>query len=57
MVGPAGIALAALSYALFILFAFVFVTTYKVQVFRSVAKETPVEQVGEYDEKGRYYKY
>ncbi len=57
MVGPVGIALAALFYALFILFAFVFVSTYKVRVFRSVAGATPVVQQGEYDEKGRYYRY
>ena len=58
MIGPLGIALAALAYGLFMLFAFVFVTTYKVQVFRSVSAATPqAEPTGEYDEKGRYYKY
>ncbi len=57
ILGPEGIALTALCYAVFILFAFVFVTTYKVRVFTSVAGATPVVQQGEYDEKGRYYKY
>jgi hypothetical protein len=57
MVGPTGIALGALCYGLFILFAFVFVTGYKARLFRSVAEATPAEQVGVYDEKGRYYKY
>ena len=58
MIGPAGIGLAALAYALFILFAFVFVTTYKARVFRSVSAATPqAEPQGEYDEKGRYYKF
>jgi hypothetical protein len=58
MIGPVGIALAALAYAIFVLFAFVFVSTYKVQVFRSVSAATPpAGPTGEYDEKGRYYKY
>jgi len=57
MIGPVGIALSAIFYGAFILFAFVFASTYKVQVFRSVADATPVEPQGVYDEKGRYYKY
>ncbi len=52
LIGPTGIGLAALCYGLFILFAFVFVTTYKVRVYRSVADATPVEQVGEYRREG-----
>lgn len=57
MVGPDGIALGALCYGLFILFAFVFITGYKARLFRSLAEATPAEAEGVYDEKGRYYKY
>jgi hypothetical protein len=58
MIGPLGIALGALAYGLFWLFAFVLVTTYKAQVFQSVSTATPpAEPTGEYDEKGRYYRY
>ena len=57
MVGPDGIALGAVLYGVFILFAFVFVTGYKARLFRAVAESTPAEPEGVYDEKGRYYKY
>lgn len=57
MIGPLGIALGALCYGLFILFAFVLVTGYKARLFQSVASATPVEPAGVYDDKGRYYRY
>lgn len=57
MIGSGGTALAAACYAIFVLAAFVLVTTYKARIFRSVAESTPTEQVGVYDEKGRWYRY
>lgn len=57
MLGAGGIALTALCAGLFILVGFLFVTILKARVFRTVAEATPVVEQGEYDEKGRWYRY
>lgn len=57
MVGAEGVVLAALCWAVLCLVTFVLVTTCKVRVFRAVSAATPPGPKGEYDEKGRWYKY
>jgi hypothetical protein len=57
IVGTGGIVLGGVCYALFAAVAFVLVTTYKARLFPVLAEASPVVQHGEYDEKGRWYKY
>jgi hypothetical protein len=57
MVGIAGMVLGGFCYALFAAVAFVLVTTYKARLFPVLTEASPVVQHGEYDEKGRWYKY
>lgn len=59
LIGTNGAVITTVLYFVGILLVFTLMTTYKALLFREVAVVGPVEQEqqGEYDEKGRYYRY
>lgn len=59
LIGTNGAVITTVLYFVGVLLVFTLMTTYKALLFREVAVVGPVEQEqqGEYDEKGRYYRY
>lgn len=57
LIGTNGFLVTTVLYFVGVLLVFTLMTTYKALLFREFVVEAPVEQVGEYDEKGRYYRY
>jgi hypothetical protein len=57
MIGTNGAVLTTVLYFVGFLLLFTLMTTYKALLFKEVAVVKPVEPQGEYDEKGRYYRY
>lgn len=57
LIGTSGAVITTVLYFVGVLLVFTLMTSYKALLFREFAVEAPVEQVGEYDEKGRYYRY
>jgi len=57
MLGPEGGVISALVYAAFLLVTITILTAFKASFFRRYAGEAEAPQAGEYDEKGRWYRY
>jgi hypothetical protein len=60
MIGPSGVAITAVVIFIAALLLVPILTSYKACFFRSIAGEVPIIQqptIGEYDSKGRWYKY
>lgn len=57
MLGPEGAVISAILYAAFLLVTITVLTAYKASFFRRYAGDTEAPPAGEYDEKGRWYRY
>lgn len=57
LIGVEGIWITAAVYAIVIVLFSAFLYAYKASFFKNLAGNTPIIQQGEYDEKGRWYKY